>query len=276
MVEPIMDDLEKAIRLENQMADELLLCPDAERDGKYTEVYEKVYLSLTPGRRQEMSDHYRSGAKLTAEAFLKIIGTGKKVLDIGCGFGHLSNYVASGGNKVIGIDINRIHVREAQELYGLQGNPEFRETGGVYLDFASGMFDYVLSTSVFEHLHPGDVTTHLTEIRRVLKSGGAYIFTALTPYRRDDVAMFSKDPFQRQKHGFHINERTWSEFQTLLEENGFFGLTDILPGRFRHHLPKLLIPISFKRWVESNLPLKPFLVRILRLDKVYIVAHRLG
>ena len=276
MVEPIIDDREKTIRLENEMADQLLACSDAQRNGKYTEVYEKVYLSLSPENRQEMSDHYYSGAKLTAEAFLKIIGRGKKVLDIGCGFGHLSHYVALGGNDVIGIDVNRIHVREAQEVYGLQENLEFRETGGVYLDFASGIFDYVLSTSVFEHLHPGDVTTHLKEIHRVLKSGGAYIFTALTPYRRDDVAMFSKDPFQRQKHGFHINERTWSEFQTLLEENGFFGLTDFLPGRFRHHLPRLLIPISLKRWFESNLPLKPFLVRILRLDKVYIVAHRLA
>ncbi|MBN2468886.1 MAG: class I SAM-dependent methyltransferase [Deltaproteobacteria bacterium] len=274
MVEPIID--EKAIRLENELADELLACPDAQRDGKYTEVYEKVYLSLSPGCRQDMSDHYCSGAKLTAEAFLKIIGRGKKVLDIGCGFGHLSHYIALGGNDVIGIDVNRIHVREAQEVYGLQGNLEFRETGGVHLDFPSGIFNYVLSTSVFEHLHPGDVTTHLKEVHRVLESGGAYIFTALTPYRRDDVAMLSKDPFQKQKHGFHINERTWSEFQTLLEENGFFGLTDILPGRFRHRLPNLLVPIWVKACFERSFPLTPFVVRILRLDKVYMVARRRG
>jgi len=272
VAESSTDDWEQAIRLENEMADELLTSGDAQRDDKYTEVYEKVYSSLSAERKREMSEHYRSGALVSAKAFLKIIGPGKNVLDIGCGFGHLTHYVALGGNRVIGIDINRKHVSEAKELYGLQKNVEFRETRGTRLDFPDATFDHVLSTSVFEHLHPKDVSRHLAEIHRVLKSRGKYIFTALTPYMRGDFARHSKDPLQRQKHGFHINERTWTEFRSLLHAHGFHGRTDFLPGRFRHRFPKLLIPVSLKGLIERHLPLKPFVLRVLRLDKVYIVS----
>jgi ubiquinone/menaquinone biosynthesis C-methylase UbiE len=274
MTEATSNDMEEAIRLENELADELLACPDKDRAHKYTEVYEKVYSSYNKDRRHEMSEHYRSGAQGTAKAFLKITGSGKNILDIGCGFGHLSYFMAQGGNRVTGIDINRIHVIEARETYGSHKNLEFRETNGVQLDFPNAEFDHVISTSVFEHLHPGDVGTHLSETKRVLKPRGTYIFTALTPYRRDDIAMRSRDALQRQKHGFHINECTWSEFQSSLSENGFLGRSDIIPGRFRHLFPNLLIPIILKCWFEKWLPLNFIVLRILRLDKVYIVAKK--
>jgi len=269
---------EEEIQLENDLADELLNCDVKSREEKYTEVYEKSYSCLTKEKQEQLSDNYLKGAIKFSRVIKKAIGSGKLVLDIGCGFGHLSYLIAKEGNSVIGIDINRIHIQEAMQRYANVKDLAFKETKAVKLMFPNNSFDFVLSTSVFEHLHPDDVDTHLSEVYRVLKTGGKYIFTAITPYLRGDIAVYSKAPQQRQKHGFHINEKTWKQFQDILTKHHFAGKTDILPSRINIKMPQylFLVPLSFKAFLERKLKINDITLRLFKLGGVFIVAQKMA
>ena len=45
----------------------------------------------------------------------------------------------------------------------------------VQLDLPDSQFDWAISTSMIEHLHPDDVDVHLREVWRILKIGGNYL-----------------------------------------------------------------------------------------------------
>jgi ubiquinone/menaquinone biosynthesis C-methylase UbiE len=271
-----METKEDCIRFENDLASELLNSDEKSRSEKYTEVYEKSYTYLTEEMRDQLSNDYLKAALTISKMVNKVIGEGKYVLDIGCGFGHLSYLIAQKGNLVTGIDINRIHVQEATQKYADTKNVSFRDTKGVKLEFPDNSFHFVVSTSVVEHLHPDDVDTHFSEVHRILKTGGKYIFTAVTPYIRSDIAAYSKDQEQQEKHGFHINEKTWNQFHQTLNEHYFMGKTDILPSRIVMHMPGFLflVPLSLKSWLERNIKINDLNVRLFKLGHVFIVAQK--
>ena len=50
------------IQLENELAEELLRSSREEREGKYAEVYEKMYSTLPPEIKSEMSRGYQESA----------------------------------------------------------------------------------------------------------------------------------------------------------------------------------------------------------------------
>ena len=132
---------EKWIKLENDLAEELLKSRKKERDNKYTEVYEKLYSTYPNEKQSEMSKNYLECALSDNKILRKLIGTDKFVLDIGCGFGHQTSLLAKQGNHVTGIDINRIHISEAKMVYGNLGNLHFFPTSGVKLDFSDNSFE---------------------------------------------------------------------------------------------------------------------------------------
>src|SRR6266705_5336367 len=42
---------------------------------------------------------------------------GERILDLGCGTGHLTNQIAEAGAEVVGIDISQSMIEEARRLY---------------------------------------------------------------------------------------------------------------------------------------------------------------
>lgn len=265
---------EEWIKLENQLGRELMETSPNDRTVKYTQVYEKAYSALSFQKKRQMSANYLKAAIVHSEILKKIIGTDKSVLDIGSGFGHLSSILAKQGNHVVGIDVNRIHISEAKELHGHIKNLQFIQTTGRKLNFLPDIFDFVISTSVFEHLHPDDVNEHLSEVKKVLRKGGKYIFTAITPYSRGDASRFSEDPKEREQTGFHINLPTWRKLEGILEANGYKGKTNILPVRLVNRIPhfSFLIPIAFKSSLENKVKINQFTVRIFKLGDIFVVA----
>ena len=88
---------------------------------------------------------------------------GKTVLEVGCGTGGRSAYLAAGGAKrVVGIDINEKEIELARALSaklkpGL-GNLEFVATRDNRQSLELGQFDYVLMIDTMEHLvSPPDI-----------------------------------------------------------------------------------------------------------------------
>ena len=101
---------EEWIKLENDLAEELLKADKKERDSKYSEVYEKIYSFASDEKRNEISKNSLIGEIEDNKYLKKIIGSKKLILEIGSAFGHLSSLLAKDGNYVTGIDINRFHI----------------------------------------------------------------------------------------------------------------------------------------------------------------------
>lgn len=114
------------------------------------------------------------GLRFRAKFILKEIKNPSKILDAGCGYGLLSFTLAKKGHKIYPIDNsekrieflikNRLKNAKVMDIRNLQFPDEF--------------FDVVIISEVLEHIKNGEKV--LSELTRVLKKDGIFLFTA--PY----------------------------------------------------------------------------------------------
>lgn len=105
--------------------------------------------------------------------------TGKRVLDLGCGYGWHCRYAAEhGAASVLGTDISRRMLERAAELNG-GGAIEYRRAAMEDLDFPEGSFDVVLSSLAFHYVR--NFQPLAENIRRWLAAGGQLVFSVEHP-----------------------------------------------------------------------------------------------
>ncbi|MGZ3700117.1 MAG: class I SAM-dependent methyltransferase [Bdellovibrionota bacterium] len=105
------------------------------------------------------------------EFLLEQIGRGKRVLDVGCLGGRISQLILERNNEVWGVEINARAAEEARKR-GIRVKVANVEDG---LPFESGAFDVVNAGEVLEHLY--DTKAFFCEVNRVLKEDGVLLFT---------------------------------------------------------------------------------------------------
>jgi 2-polyprenyl-3-methyl-5-hydroxy-6-metoxy-1,4-benzoquinol methylase len=148
------------------------------------------------------------------------VRAGERVLDVGCGEGRFAAELVCKGVQVVGIDVAAEPLRRARERHPDLDLRQIPATGAWPLQDAS--FDAVWAGEVIEHV--ADTAGWLSELRRVLRSGGQLLLStpdhgrlrmlgwALAP--RAFAAHF--DP--RADHLRFYRSRTLTE---LLEDFGF-------------------------------------------------------
>ncbi len=99
---------------------------------------------------------------------------GLKVLDAGCGEGHLIEMLNTKfpENKYYGADVTEVALKRARGRCPLA---DFRLEDLSDLKFEDKYFDVVIITEVLEHIF--DYKKVITELKRVLKKGGILIIT---------------------------------------------------------------------------------------------------
>ena len=116
---------------------------------------------------------------------------GAKVLDAGCGVGHVAMHMARRGLRVQGVDIVENHVRWAQqniETFGFEGDIDARLMDFHDLSaFDDSSFDAVYTSETLVHAH--DPQQVLREFFRVLRPGGSL---ALWEYEHLDLEQASR------------------------------------------------------------------------------------
>ncbi len=164
------------------------------------------------------------GLTLTKEAFkLAGLGSGSKILDVGCGSGETVAYLAnSQKSEAVGIDLSDVLIEKAREKF-----PDLRfEFGdGVMIDFPSASFDGVFIECTLSQMD--NVVEALHEAFCVLKNGGKLVISDF--YRKEgmvdpgDENSFFKKAFDKEKLleavediGFEI--RLWEERNRELKE----------------------------------------------------------
>jgi ubiquinone/menaquinone biosynthesis C-methylase UbiE len=101
---------------------------------------------------------------------------GGPILDVGCGNGIYTSWLAKKGSPAFGIDHNLKNLRWAKTEFP---NAHFLMANGEALPFDDEYFGAVMLTEVLEHTRDDRKT--LEEIRRVTKAGGVLLLS--TPHR---------------------------------------------------------------------------------------------
>ena len=118
---------------------------------------------------------------------------GLTVLDLGCGTGRHSLWLAAAGANVTAVDFSEGMLDEARQKPGADAIQFARHDLHEPLPFGDGEFDVVVSGLVLEHLRELDGL--FAEVRRVLKPGGRAVISAMHPamFLRGSQARFT-DP----------------------------------------------------------------------------------
>ena len=105
----------------------------------------------------------------------------KKILDLGVGLGRHSIFFAQKGFGVSGIDISEYAVNRLKEISDKNNlNIDVRQANMLKLPFDDNNFDVVFSYNVIYHTDTKGFDTVLSEIKRVLRSGGEFYFTMIS------------------------------------------------------------------------------------------------
>ncbi len=103
---------------------------------------------------------------------------GLRVLDAGCGTGRTSAWLDGAGAEVVGFDASPEMLLHARER--VPSASFLRADLDEPLPFDDGSFDLAVASLVMHYLH--DWVPPLQELRRVLRPGGAFVFSTHHPW----------------------------------------------------------------------------------------------
>jgi ubiquinone/menaquinone biosynthesis C-methylase UbiE len=124
-----------------------------------------------------VDENHIGGRDATIELTAQLgLATGMHVLDVGCGIGGASRYMAEQyGCRVTGIDLTADFIHTAEALarrLGLDHRVSYRRASALALPFGPHTFDG--ATMMHVGMNIADKPRLFTEIRRVLKDGAAF------------------------------------------------------------------------------------------------------
>ena len=117
---------------------------------------------------------------------------GSSILDIGCGWGKIANYVSTQtSSKVTGITISN-----EQEKYGLENyNPDKVRILNMDYRLLSEQFDYIYSIGMFEHVRYENYDVFFSIIKKCLKPGGRFVLHTIITFDKSSTIAKAGDKF---------------------------------------------------------------------------------
>jgi 2-polyprenyl-3-methyl-5-hydroxy-6-metoxy-1,4-benzoquinol methylase len=151
---------------------------------------------------------------------LSHIDAGQRVLDVGCGEGRFAAELAVAGAVVVGVDVAAEPLRRARAQHPELDLRQVPVAGA--WPFEDACFDVVWAGEAIEHV--ADTSGWLSELRRVLRSGGLLVLS--TPdHGRLRMLGWAFAPRAFTAHfdprSDHLRFYTGSTLRELLEDFGF-------------------------------------------------------
>lgn len=193
--------------LEHNLKDKLLADPS---EKNFQEAYDEIHTFFMENENAESL--YPTDLNWFSQIFVDLSGTGNKVLDIGSGNGKLAIAMARKGNTVSGLDVSKIAIQKSQELnkkIAPDIKVEFKNGDARNIPFENESFDYITSQDLVEHISEDDFKMHLSEVYRVLKAGGRYMFWTPSELRGGSSL------------GLHLKEYTIDEIDKIIQGTKF-------------------------------------------------------
>jgi 2-polyprenyl-3-methyl-5-hydroxy-6-metoxy-1,4-benzoquinol methylase len=147
--------------------------------------------------------------------FGRKVGTGKKVLDIGCRDGTLTKYFVS-GNEVTGVDIDESLLKKAKDNLGIE-TISF-DLNGNWSVLEGRKFDAVVAGEILEHLYYPD--TVVEKVAAILSPGGIFVGSVPNAFNLKNRLRYLMG---RKKHtpladSTHINHFHARELKEMLQK----------------------------------------------------------
>lgn len=173
------------------------------------------------------------------EALAALAPAGSAVLDVGAAPGHFTAALAEAGYAVKAVDLDPGRIADFAARFGIEIVECDIETEP--LPFADGSFPYVVCAETYEHLRR-DPFFALSEINRVMASGGLLLLSTPNLYSAQNIARFLTgrsiaDPLgefgklRTLGHMGHVREYSNHEMRRILAAHGF----DVIGTRFGHY-----------------------------------------
>lgn len=153
---------------------------------------------------------------------------GKKVLEIGCGYGALSSLLLERGAQVFATEADKTKLEVAQKQLSKNTNFSALHVRDEKLSFENNYFDCVCIFDVIEHVREPKIT--IEESYRTLKPGGL-LYVEFTPYYSitgHHLYDFAKWPihilprekikkivFSKKVDSYMTPEYYWAQFESL-------------------------------------------------------------
>lgn len=198
---------------------------------------------------------------------------GKKILDLGCGYGETAVYLTLCGAHVWAIDISNGMVQLARKLakkHKVSKNCTVSQMAAEQLDFSDNYFDFVFGDGILHHV---DTMQALQQVHRVLKKNGLGVFIEPlhynpliqlyrrlakhvrtkdeTPLRFTDIARFRRQFLSVIHEEYHLT--------TLLVFILFF-ISGIDPNKNRY----------WKKFRQADSPYNWLLIFLARVDRILL------
>lgn len=254
----------------------------------YTEEY---YLNACEGYEEfTESRGDRLSRRLSAAFAVAGVQPGMQVLDVGCGRGEILRHCARLGADACGVDYAPVAIELASRVMAGEpaalGKMAVAQSDAKYLPFPEAHFDRVLMFDVVEHLYPWELRQSLSEIRRVLKPGGAlivhtapnawydryaYPLVRLMRGLMGQGARYPKDPRALNVSAnveVHVNEQSQLSLRNTLRQAGFRRVKTWLESPPQNRRENRLLALT--RFVLFKLP--PF--RYFFEREVFAVGER--
>lgn len=141
-------------------------------------MWEEYYSAL-----RQLPDWLRKPVPFTVDASSLFRKHGARVfLDLGCGVGRNSIYLAREGFNVVGIDISRGALKKTKMWSKIEGfqNVTVLLASMTNLPFIGRTFHAVISTSVIHHALKEDIEKATEDIKTVLKDNGLFLANLLS------------------------------------------------------------------------------------------------
>jgi len=135
--------------------------------------FDKAYNSLT---------HWAWSDIRIPKELKELVATNKPTnsLELGCGLGRFSNFMAENGIKATGVDFSTIAIEKANKLIADKKNkPNFLVGDVTNLENISEQFDISLDVGCFHCLDEAGQQKYIEEVYRLLKPGGTHLLWAL-------------------------------------------------------------------------------------------------
>lgn len=177
------------------------------------------------------------------------IGTGKKVLDLGCRDGMLTQYYVK-GNAVTGVDIDRKALELIQRNLGIET---------IWLDlnrewpFEPGSYDAIVACEILEHLYVLD--GFLDRLQATLRPGGVFIGSVPNAFRVRNRLKFLAG-YEFETDPTHVRMFSYQQLNRMLSRR--YASVEIIPIQGK--------VLPFLR-VSPSLP--PFLNRLFAKDLLW-------
>ncbi len=137
-----------------------------------------------------------------------------RILEIGCGIGTVVYELSRKGHDIAGIDISGEAIEYGRKKYGdIRLEVQAAET----LPYENESFEVVLSFDLFEHI--AAIDKHISEVRRVLRPGGYYLFQ--TPNRYSNIIYETLWTKSLQWRRYHPSLHSPGQLRRRMARHGF-------------------------------------------------------